>query len=177
MSKADSLRTPRTLEQATALAARFAALDTRLAEIEGERTSQIGQINAACDIEAGPITEQLAAIAQAMAPWWARHGITLTQGKRKSAELGGCMIGARSQRARLAHGFDSEELAVAALMGSPYRKATIVVKYSIDRAATLKLLDGKSATAKGLSALGFRVERPEEAFFISRVEQSGTIGG
>lgn len=169
------MRTPRTLDQATAMAARFAELDTRLAQIEAERRSQTGQINAACDAVAGPITQELADIARCMAPWWAKHGVELTKGKRKSAELGGCMIGARAQRARLAHGFDNDELALAALIASPYRKGTVAVRYAINRTATLKLLDGTGAVAKGLAALGFRSEQPEEAFYIARVEQGGTI--
>lgn len=173
---AETPRVPRTVEQATALAARYAALDGERAAAEAQRHQQIGQINAAADVVVTPLVEQMEAIATKLEPWWAKNASALTKGKRKSVELGGCMIGSRAARARLAHGYDSDELALAALVASRYRNATVQLKYAIDRAATLKLLDAGGAGAKGLSELGFRSETPAEGFYINRVEQSGAIG-
>ena len=153
---AETPRVPRTLDQATALAARYAALDGERAAAEAQRHVQIGQINAAADVVVTPLVEQMEAIAAKLEPWWAKNAASLIKGKRKSVQLGGCMVGSRAARARLAHGYDSDELAIEALMASRYRSATVQVKYSIDRAATLKLINTGGAAAKGLGELKFR---------------------
>ncbi|MDK2757542.1 MAG: host-nuclease inhibitor Gam family protein, partial [Blastomonas fulva] len=95
-------RQPRTLEQATAMLERFAVLDGDRAGIEAERNEQIAKINAAADEQLVPIVEEMVAIGEKIQPWWAKAAAELLPAKRKSMELGGCIIGSRTGKTVLA---------------------------------------------------------------------------
>ena len=170
-------KTPRTKEQATELLGRYAEVDAKLAAIEADRKTELGRVNGAADVVAAPLIDELAAIAAKMEPWWAKVAAELTKGKRKSVELGGCNIGTRATAAKLKHSYDTDKAAADALHASPLRKAALVFGYVLDKAATLKLLQGKDAKATKLAELGFSVDTPADTFFIKRVEQSGTVTG
>jgi hypothetical protein len=62
-------------------------------------------------------------------------------------ELGGCVIGSRKSRPKLAHGFESDDKATEALRSTRWARLTTHVTYSLDRTGTLKLLQlgGKAA--------------------------------
>lgn len=81
-------RAPQTIEAATDLAGRFAELDAQLARIEADRQDELAKINGAADAAIVPIVAELKDIAKQLKPWWAAHFETLTDGKRKSIELG-----------------------------------------------------------------------------------------
>ncbi|HEY0116275.1 MAG TPA: host-nuclease inhibitor Gam family protein [Allosphingosinicella sp.] len=169
------MRPPRTTGQAAELLDCFAALDARIAEIEANRRVEVGQINAAADAVAATLIEERQKIAAQLEPWWRSRGPELTPKGRKSIQLGGCMIGMRAKRPVLAHGFDQDDQAVEALRSTRLANQTTRIKYSLDRAATLKLLQSTGKAAETLVGLGFRVEQGE-LFYIERVEQAGTIG-
>lgn len=171
------VRTPRTQEQATNLLGHYAQVDTQLAEVEAVRKAELGRINAAADAEAGPLLGELEALSAALDPWWKSNGQALAPKGRKSLQLGGCMIGSRMSKAKLGHSFDDDDKAVEALRATRYGKHTTRVKYSLDRAATLKLLQVGGKTAAGIQELGFSIVDPSEQFYIDRVEQAGTIAG
>lgn len=170
-------RPPRTIEQATALLAHYAEVDTQLAETEANRKAELGRINAAADAVAAPLIAELQAISTRLKPWWQDSGKSVAPKGRKSAQLGGCMIGSRMSKATLGHGFKDDAEAVEALRATRYGKHTTSVKYSLDRAAALKLLQVGGKTATAIKELGFSVVEPTEQFFIQRVEQPGTING
>ena len=168
-------KTPRTTEQATELLARYAEVDAKLASVEADRKLELGRVNAVADALATPLITELAAIAAKVEPWWAKAAASLTKGKRKSVELGGCNVGTRAAAAKLKHSHDTDKVAAELLHASPLRKAALVFGYALDKAATLKLLQGKGAKATQLAELGFSIDAPAETFFIKRVEQSGTV--
>lgn len=164
---------PRTTSAATELLERYAELAGQSAAIETIRGGQLAEINAASDKELLPILDEMAGIEATIAPWWAKNAEKLTEGKRKSIELGGCMIGSRAGSATL--GYDgAEKSSVAALQGARWAKPLIRVTASIDKAATLKALTGPNKVK--LAALGFKKVDEDESFFVKRVEQGGTIG-
>lgn len=165
---------PRNTDQAALLLNLYADLDAALALVEAVRKAAMGQANAAADAEAGPILAELEALKAQLQPWWQGDGRALAPKGRKSMQLGGCMIGTRADRPRLAHGFESEDKAVEGLRATRYGKQTTRVKYSLDRAATLKLVQAAGAAGKALVELGFRVEQGE-TFFVERVEQAGVV--
>jgi phage host-nuclease inhibitor protein Gam len=169
-------RPPRTLEQATALLGHYAQVDAQLASIEATRKTEIGRVNGQADAEATPLLAELEALSMRLQPWWEAHGAALAGKGRKSLQLGGCMIGSKAERARLGHGFENDDKAVEALRATRYGKQTTRVKYTLDRTATLKLMQIKGKTAAALGELGFRVDEGE-SFFVKRVEQAGTIAG
>ena len=154
---------------------RHAQLEGQLAGVEATRSAGLARVNAAADAEATPLLEEMGAIALKLEPWWQGAKDELAGKKRKSIELGGCMIGTRLSRAKLAHSFEDDDKAVDALRASRFAKVTTLVRYSIDRTATLKLMQQPGMAAKRLAELGFSIAPGADTFFVQRVEQSGTL--
>ncbi|HEY0131643.1 MAG TPA: host-nuclease inhibitor Gam family protein [Allosphingosinicella sp.] len=169
-----TVRVPRTVGQATAMLERYAAITGELARAEERRSRLIVRANAAADVITAPLVTEAGAILLKLEGWWKTAGPDLA-GKRKSIELGGCMIGSRASKPKLVHGFESDDKAVEALRGTRHGKQTTRLKYSLDRPATLKLLQLKGGTAEAIAELGFSIDQGER-FFVQRAEQAGTIG-
>ncbi|MEO7335775.1 MAG: hypothetical protein ABIV63_04255, partial [Caldimonas sp.] len=64
---------------------------------------------------------------------------------------------------------------VAVLSGLRWAKPLLRIKTTLDRAATMRSLDGKNAVT--LAELGIARREGDETFFIERVQQSGTLAG
>lgn len=169
-----SIRQPRSVEAATALCERYAELDGQIAEIEKGRQADIAAINANADRAANDLIAQRDTIAAKLEPWWATAAEKLTRGKRKSIELGGCMIGTRIGKESL--GVTGERIKIiAALKRLRWAKPLLRVTTSLDAKAIAKALGGKRAGE--LEELGLAKVPGKEAFFVERVEQAGTRGG
>lgn len=166
-------RQPRTLEAATAMLERFAMLDGDRSAIEAERNEQIAKINAAADEQLVPIVEEMAAISDKVQPWWAKAAVELLPAKRKSMELGGCIIGSRTGKTVLAIA-GAEDALIAALAKLRWGKVFAPAKPKLDKTALLKATSG--AKAEDLAKLGVTAKPGEESFVLARAEQSGTIG-
>jgi phage host-nuclease inhibitor protein Gam len=172
----ETIREPRTAAAATVLLERFAELDGQIADIELGRQESIAAINARADTAANDLIGQRDAIRAKLAPFWAKHGAALTDAKRKSIELGGCLIGSRAGRPKLAIAGDEKDV-VASLQGLRWAKPFLRVKTSIDRVALLKHLPGLGDDRRSaLAELGVSRDEGEEAFFVERAEQGGTLG-
>lgn len=169
-----AIRQPRSIKAATALLERFAELDGQIEQIETERQDAIAAINARADTAANDLIAERDKIAEKLEPWWGESAAELTEGKRKSIELGGCMIGSRTGRAKLTVE-GAEKDVVAALGGLRWAKLFLRVKTSLDRTALLKAVDGKHRVA--LAELGIARGEGQETFFVERAEQGGTRGG
>ena len=171
----ETIRQPRSTEQATALLEQFAELDGQIAAIEANRRECIAAVNARCDTAANDLIARRDSIREKLAPWWKKNGEKLTEGKRKSIERGGCIIGSRAGSTSLA--VDGTEDDVVAALGKLRwaKKVLLRVKTSLDRKAILKELDGKRKDE--LEKLGLRKDHGEETFILERVQQNGTLGG
>lgn len=166
-----SIKQPRTIEAATILLTRFAELQDQIIVIEGERSKAIADANAAADAQANDLLTERDAIATKIEPWFKAAGKQLLDGKRKSIELGGCMIGSRTGRDTL--GIDGDEKAIVKVLEKrAWAKELLVTTTRIDKAAVFKSIDG--AYKKQLKAMGFRKIAGDETFFVLRAEQSGT---
>ena len=168
-----SFRAPRSLSGATGLLERFSLVDGEIAAIEGERDRRLAVVNAEADQALGPKLEERDALRQVLAPWWKDAAAELTKGKRKSIELGGCIVGTRKSRASLAIAGEEDD-ALTELKALAWARKTLVrVRYSIDRAAALKALDGPRKAV--LAQIGLSREEGEDVFFVERAEQPGTL--
>lgn len=168
------VRTPKSVAAARSLLEHYAELDAALAAIEAERTAGITAANAIADKAAAPLLTSLAQIREKLEPWWRGPAGQQLAGKRKSIELGGCMIGSRLNKPKLVHTFDNDEAALAALVASRFRKATTRTTTSLDKAAIGRLLGASNATSKALAELGFKTDQGD-TFILERAEQEGTI--
>lgn len=167
----DPIRQPRSLGAATELCERFALLDGQIAAIEERRQADIAAINADADRAAADLIAQRDAIAAKLEPWWDGAAAELTKGKRKSIELGGCQIGTRELRPTLQIAGDEKDV-VAALSALRWAKPFLAVKVSLDRAHTLKSIDGKYAAT--FAELGVTRREAVPVFYVKRAEQGGT---
>jgi len=168
-----AIATPRTLEQATAIAERYALLDGQIAAIEADRQASIAAVNARCDVAANDLIAQRAVIEAKLKPWWEKNSDKLTEGKRKSIELGGCIIGSRAGKPSLGL-IGKEDAAVAKLQKLPWAAGLLKTKTTLDRVAVLKAL--ATDLGKSLRRMGFGVVPGEEKFLLERAEQGGTLG-
>lgn len=163
-----------TLDEATALLERHAALEGKVEQIQGVRNRLISRANARADTACAPLLTELAGIAEKLEPWWEANAAELTKGKRKSIELGGCNIGTRQGKDKLGTAEDLEPV-IKSLQRRAWAKPLLVTTVSIDRAAVLKSMDG--LYKRQLTELGFSCVGGTAAFFIKRTEQGGTRAG
>lgn len=170
----EKIRVPRTTEAATTLLERFATVESDIAAIEHNRSICIADVNNRCDTAAQPLLEERQALIAALEPWWRRNAEALTQGKRKSIELGGCIVGSKTERYSLAIAGDEKQLAKV-LAKKPWADGLTVVTLSLDKKAILQALDGKAKSK--LTSLGFAKKGGEETFVLKRAEQQGTLAG
>lgn len=167
-----AIRTPQSLEGAEKLCSRFAENAGSIALTETARDADISKINAKADAEIAPLIAEQGKIAEKLSSWWDRAGPELTQGKRKSIELGGCIIGTKAGRASLEVKGDTKEL-VETLTGERWGKPLLRVTTSLDKRAIGKALDGKHGDR--LREMGFDLLPGEPSFEIKPVEQFGTL--
>ena len=139
----DPIRQPRTTEQAQALLEEYASLDGQVAEIEENRRACIADVNKRCDTAVHDLVVRRNEIVDKLEPWWAKASEGLTSGKRKSIELGGCVIGSRAGSASLAYdGPGTETLVALKLLKRKWAKGLYRVTVSLNKPAILAALSG-----------------------------------
>lgn len=168
-----AIRRPRSLAEAQRLCELFAEIDGQIAAIEEARDVAIAAANAEVDRDLAPLLAQRAAIAGKLEPWWGENAAALTQGKRKSAELGGCVLGTREGRSAIVIAGSEADLREV-LSGLRWAKPFLRVSVSLDKVALAKGLEGRHAPA--LAELGVRRSQPAPVFYIERTGQAGTPG-
>jgi phage host-nuclease inhibitor protein Gam len=168
-----SIRAPRSTDAAAKLLERYAEIEGQMVAIENVRNGAIAAANKAADAELEPLITQRLAIRAKLEPWWVTAGAAITEGKRKSAELGGCMIGTRAGRDSLAI-VGNEDAIAEKLAKRAWAKPLVRIAPKLDKKAILKSLGG--VYKKQLAALGLTLRSGDEVFFIERAEQAGTIG-
>lgn len=159
---------------------RFAHLSANADTIIALAEEKIAEIKAQRDAALQPIAAEMKRIQQEAQPWWSANGEQLTDGKKKSVELAGCLIGERLSKPSLAYP-KPENHAIALIEGREWN-ALLRVKKELDKPAILKALAFElpevetDALAefdalemrKLLEDLGFAIAQKEE-FFIARV--------
>lgn len=169
----DPVRSPRSLTEAQRLCEAFALADAEIAAIEHTRDQTIAKANAAADAVAAPLVARRAAIRAKLEPWWAENAAVLTQGKRKSAELGGVVLGTRTGKAKLVLA-GAEAAIVEQLRKIRGGLGLVRVTHELDKTAAMAALDGKDRDR--LLALGLSRQDGTESFYIERTWQAGTAG-
>ena len=168
------LRADAPIDKGTVVLERYSLLAGQLATIEEDRVATLASANAVADGIAAPIVTEMRLLEEQLKPWWIRIADKVTGGKRKSAELGGCMIGTKDRAASLAIVGD-ETAIVEQLKGQRWAKDYLRTTVSIDKAAVLKAITAPNAHAQKLTDVGFSKTSPEATFILKRVGQGGTI--
>lgn len=170
-----AIRAPRSLTEAQRLCEQFAQLDGEIAAIEEARDVAIAAANAEVDKDLLPLVARRDAIAAKLGPWWGENAHALTQGKRKSAELGGCVLGTREGRVSVVLARPEDEV-VAAMQGENWAAYYLRTKVELSKAAVLLGLSNPGPDADRLTSLGLSIKRGPDAFRIERTKQAGTQG-
>lgn len=168
-----SIRAPKTVPAATRLCERFVELDGAIAEIEERRRAKLAAVNAEADCEAQELVSEHDQVQAKLADWWSGAAAALTEGKRKSVELGGAVIGSRTGVDTLSIAGD-EKAVIAALEAKRWAKPLLIVSTTLNRRAILDSLDGGHKA--DLAELGLSRKPGVDAFTLKRVVQGGTIG-
>jgi Bacteriophage Mu Gam like protein len=166
------IRAPRSLNEAQRLCEGFVAVDEQIVAIEAARDAAIAKANASADAELAPLLLRRAAFKDKLAPWWTDNQQLLTKGKRKSAELGGVVLGTRTGKGRLTIAGAADAVIANLRANRTLGRLFVRPKFELDNAEIRKGLEGKHATALKAAGLGF--EPGTETFFIERTAQAGT---
>ncbi|MDG6079766.1 hypothetical protein E3U23_11255 [Erythrobacter litoralis] len=165
------IRTPRSVKGAQPLCERYAEIEDAIARIENDRNAAIAKVDIDADGKLEPLLAEKVQLRDKLEPWWRADGAALTEGKRKSIELGGCMIGTRSGKESL--GLPKDENAAKSGLGKArWGKALLKTTVSFDKRAIAKALAGRNAAA--LKDMGFSLVPGAEDFVLERVTQEGT---
>lgn len=100
--KAPRQEAPQSIDDATALTARYIRLLDDIDRIKLEALADRDRIDALRDQAVKPLEEEAKGIFRQLRPWWASNKDDLTEGKRKSIELAGAQIGERTSTPALA---------------------------------------------------------------------------
>lgn len=165
------IRKPRSLNEAQRLCEGFAAIDGQIAAIEEARDVVIASANAGADKELAPLLAQRAAIAEKLEPWWGENSALLTHGKRKSAELGGAVLGTRKGKGKV-NIVGVVDSIIESLRSTAWGRKFVRTRFELDKAKLAEGLIGKARTQ--LEAEGITYQPGAEVFFIERTGQAGT---
>jgi hypothetical protein len=167
MTKPVTVRVPRTLAAALPLLERFASIGATIAAAEAQRAEDLAGINAAADKKIEPHLKELEELRTAIEPWWKKDGAQHLAGKRKTAELGGCMIGSKTGSAKVSFDFADDAAAIVALKGARLATQFVRMTPALNRQAIAAKL--KTDRPGRLAEIGFRIDQAEQ-FVLERIE-------
>lgn len=169
-----AIRAPRSLTEAQRLCERWAELDGEIAAIEAARDAAIAAANAQVDKDLLPLVERRNAIAVKLGPWFMANRQQLLQGRCKSAELGGVVLGSRTGSGKVTVAGAIDAVIAKLRANRTFVRLYVRPKFELDKVEIRKGLEGKHGPA--LTALGLGLEPGEDTFYIERTGQAGTQG-
>lgn len=169
-------RAPQTIDAASELLARFVEVDATIAAEEGARNKALAEINAVADAVLVPLVAERKDLFDRLKPWFAASFDDLTGGKRKSIELGGCMIGYRLTPPKVAFAYGTDKEALEALNHFDRWRGLVRMSEALNKPAILSELTEEPGEGIPLELIGFEVKQSED-FFLERIVQGGTIAG
>ena len=172
--KAPAVQAFTTLQEAIAGLADFSRLSAEIAAVDADLQVKMSVLLKDADERKARRQAELDVLFARLKPWWETAGATVTQGKRRSAELGGCEIGVRLSPPKLA--FDGKEADAIVRLFKARLRQFVRVKLSINKDALRDALSAQpvpdSPLAKSveqlkrrLGRLSFRLDQRDE-FYI-----------
>lgn len=173
--KAAKIDAPSTLEEAIALIADYLDASAVVEQIRADADASIRAIEELRDARIAPAEQQLKIMFVELRTWWAVARDALTDGKRKSVELAGAIIGDRTTTPalKLPKGWKVEHVvAFIHSLAETWAAAEDLLreKLEIDKPAMIKLLGNATAVGPMVERIkeeGFAVAQRDE-FFITR---------
>lgn len=165
--KAEKLPAAQSAAEAIAMLGRYAQLQASIDARRAQSEAKIAEIRAAVDAAIAPDEAEVKALFKQVQPWWTVNAEEFTQGKRKSIELGGCLIGHRTTTPKLKLAEITEGEAIESLKERKL-DAFLRVTEELDKQAIIKALAAGDDGAMKLAELGFQVSQKDQ-FFIAPI--------
>jgi phage host-nuclease inhibitor protein Gam len=170
--KAVRQQAPQTLEEAIGELAEYVDTLTGIEELEADAVASIAAIKVERDRMVAPLEQRLKEIFLRLRAWWAVAGPELTEGKRKSHELAGCLLGERTTPPSLKLPAKAEEAAL--LLVNSGLAEFCRHKIEVDKPAVLKLLGSTDTIREALEAIELAVS-DEHAVLAARLETAEQV--
>lgn len=141
--KAPKIDAPSTIGEATNLIAEYLHLSASIEDAKAQADAAIRKIEHARDELIAPAEAELKDKFAQLRTWWAVARDQLTEGKRKSIELAGALIGDRTTPPSLAlpKGVTAGDL-IETILSEGFEDDYLVVRYALDKQRMIKLLRG-----------------------------------
>jgi phage host-nuclease inhibitor protein Gam len=177
--KAEKLPAVQTLDEAVRLLGRFAVLDAEIAARKARTEQAIASLRAQTAELNAPAEAEIKSLFLQLKPWWAVAADEVTGGKRKSWELGGCLIGHRIGNPALVH--PQPEAFAIEIIEALGIADLVRVKKELDKQALIRALSADEAALDqndrsiivDLKMHGFSIKQTE-TFFIDRLPPKDT---
>ena len=167
--KSSSINAPSTLAEASAILAKYGRALTTIECLRAEYDQKIAAMQAERDLIIAPIESGMKDMFIGLRAWWAVAAPGVTGGKRKTAEIAGCLLGLRINTPSLKLPKDMREVDIVDwLRQAGDNFVTISIKPN--KPELISLLRGEDGPDKSkLLAKGFGTRQAEQ-FFIDRVK-------
>lgn len=165
--KAPKQDAPQTIEQAVGQLAEYRDLIDKVEELKADAASSVAAILAARDEFMAPVKARADMLFRQLRVWWGVAAPELTDGKRKSVELAGCLIGERTTSPSFRHpGVEAD--ALVEQLAELGLSELLSISTKIDKQACIRAIRANDELGQLLLWLGGRSHQSEE-FFIDRV--------
>ena len=138
--KAASIEAPQTIQEATRLIAQYLELGANVDETRAAADASIREIEAVRDETIAPTEARMKDIFMQLRTWWTVARNDLTEGKRKSIQLAGALIGDRitPPALKLPKGAKVQDLIDKVL--AEFAGDFLITKHALDKAEIVKTL-------------------------------------
>lgn len=173
--KAPKIDAPATLEEAIGQIADYLEASAAIDQIRADADASIRQIEEARDAMTAPVEEALKVQFAQLRTWWAVARVALTDGKKKSVELAGALIGDRTTtpRLKLPRGKPIDDL--IADLADEYDEQFVTVKYQLNKPALIAALRAPVGRLQEQLICDFHLTTEQrDEFFITRAAEKQT---
>lgn len=167
--KAPKQNAPQTIEEATAMIGEYMGLQHQITLLDEHHAADIQKIKDRRDNDIAPLDAKAKELFKQLRVWWSVEKDQMTDGKRKSIEIAGAIIGERTATPsfRLPRGIQMPEFIGSLIEALPIGVAQLFVrtKHSLDKQALIKSLRADDDNARFIRKVGGTIVQPDQ-FFI-----------
>jgi phage host-nuclease inhibitor protein Gam len=168
--KSPPVSAPSNMAEATAILCRYSMILTAVEETRAVADVSIAAIEAERDAHNKPLEEEAKDLFVQLRSWWAVAGDAVTEGKRKSTEIAGCLLGVRTTTPmlKLPKGLNVDALIDRLLASWAGR---LIIKRALNKPvilADLRNLDSVDPDLRAIYSLWGLEASQREEFFIDR---------
>jgi phage host-nuclease inhibitor protein Gam len=168
--KSAAVNAPANIQEATDMLGQYALGITTAESIRAHYDATIAKLQAERDAAIAPLETHMKDMFISLRSWWAVTCLDITDGKRKTAEIAGCLIGLRTNNPALKLPPKMTEGDAIEWLSEHMACDFVNFTAKLNKAALIAAIrSDANATKAKLLAAGFDIRQPEQ-FFIDRVK-------